>query len=71
VTIRKALLVLKQTVQRKKLRLPRLIDIRKTVAIPNLAGPYLERMKLDQPQTFKERLLQRALVYALASVDAI
>ena len=71
VTIRKALLVLKQTVQRKKLRLPRLIDIRKTVAIPNLAGSYLERMKLDQPQTFKERLLQRALVYALASVDAI
>lgn len=69
--LQKALLVLKQTVQGKKLRLPRLAEIRKTVAIPNHARPYLERMTLDRPQTLKERLLQRALVYALAFVDAI
>ena len=71
VVLSKALLALKQTVQGKKLRLPRLAEIRKAVAIPHHARPYLERMMLDHPQTFKERLLQRTLVYALASVDAI
>ena len=57
--------------QWKKLRLPRLSEIRKTIAIPDHARPYLERMALSRAQTFKERLLQKALVYALASVDAI
>jgi hypothetical protein len=71
VVLRKALLILKQTIQGKKLRLPRVAEIHKTIAIPNVAHPYLERMMLEHPQTFKERLLQRALVYALASVDAI
>ena len=71
VVLRKALLVLKQRVQLKKLRLPRLADVGKTFSIPDRAGPYLERMTLDHPQTLKQRLLQRALVYALASVDAI
>jgi acyl-CoA hydrolase len=71
ILLRKALSKLKQTVQRKKLPRPRLTEIRKTVAIPDQARPYLERMTLDQPQTLKERLLQRALVYALASVEAI
>ena len=71
VILRKALLILKQTVQQKKLRLPRPTDVRKTIAIPNHARPYLERMMLDHPQTFKERLYRRALVYALAAVDAI
>jgi hypothetical protein len=65
VVLRKALL------QLKKLRLPRLADVGKTFSIPDPARPYLERMTLDHPQTFKQRLLQRALVYALASVDAI
>jgi len=71
VVLRKALLVLKQRVQLKKLRLPRLADVGKTFSIPDRAGPYLERMTLDHPQTLKQRLLQRALVYALAAVDAI
>ena len=69
--LRKALLVLKQTVERRKIPWPRTDEIRKTIAIPGSARPYLERMKLDHPRTFKERLFQRALVYALASVNAI
>ena len=69
--LRKALLVLKQAVQRRKIPWPRVDEIRKTIAIPSSARPYLERMKLDQPRTFKERLSQKALVYALASVNAI
>ena len=46
-------------------------EIRKTVAPPNCARPYLERMKLDHPRNLKERLYRRALVYALAPVQAI
>lgn len=69
--LRKALSKLEQIAQRENLHRPRLREIRKTVTIPSQAQPYLERMMLDQPHTLKERLLQRALVYALASVDAI
>jgi hypothetical protein len=64
-------LALKQTVQWEKLRLPGFSEIRKAVTVPDHARPYLERMALSRPQTLKERLLRRALVYALASVDAI
>src|SRR5207247_133835 len=45
--------------------------ISKSIAVPDDARPYLERMALDRPETLKERLMQRALVYALASVEAI
>ncbi|HJP90338.1 MAG TPA: acetyl-CoA hydrolase/transferase C-terminal domain-containing protein [Pyrinomonadaceae bacterium] len=69
--LRKALLFLEQIVETKKLPRLSLADIRKTVAPPKQASPYLERMTLDHPQTLRERLLQRALVYALASVNAI
>jgi len=41
------------------------------VAIPDSARPYLERMELADPQGAKELLLQRAVVYALASIDAL
>jgi len=71
VVLRKALRALKQTLELEKFHLPRPADVRKTIAVPNHARPYLERMTLDRPQTLKERLLQRAVVYALASVDAI
>jgi acyl-CoA hydrolase len=69
--LKKALLTLKQTVKGEKLHLPRLSEIRKTIAVPDRARPYLERMALDRPQTLKERLLRRALVYALASAGVI
>jgi acyl-CoA hydrolase len=71
VVLRKALRILKQTVQWQKLPRPRLTGILKTLAIPRNAGPYLERMALDRPRTIKESLLQKAVVYALASIDAI
>jgi hypothetical protein len=69
--LKKALRVLEQTFKGKKPRLPRLVEIRKTVAIPGQAHQYLERMELDHPRSIQERLLQRAVVYALASVKAI
>jgi acyl-CoA hydrolase len=64
-----ALAGLKQRIARKTL--PRVRDLRKVATIPRSAGPYLQRMELDAPRTVKERLLQRILVYALASGDAI
>ena len=69
--LRKALLSLQQTLQGKKIQLPRLADICKTIAIPKHARPYLERMMLDHPRTLKKKALQRALVYALASTKEI
>lgn len=68
-TLRKALLALKN--QRKKFHLPGLTVLRKTAAIPEAALPYLERMELNRPKSIKEKLMRRAVVYALASVNAI
>jgi acyl-CoA hydrolase len=71
VALRKALRALEQTMKGKKLHMPRLADLRKSVRIPEVGFRYLERMDLDQPQSVKEILLERALIYALASVNAI
>ena len=69
ITLRKALLALKN--QRKRFHVPGLNVLRKTAAIPEAARPYLERMELSRPKSLKEKLMQRAVVYALASVNAI
>jgi acyl-CoA hydrolase len=71
VVLKKALESLKQTLERKWPVLARPGIVPKMVDIPEGARPYLERMSLDAPRTLKEHLLQRAMVYALASVDAI
>jgi acyl-CoA hydrolase len=69
--LRQALQYVKRVVARKRLPLPSISHLRKITAPPQSARPYLERMGLDAPRTVKERFLQRALVYALASVDVI
>jgi hypothetical protein len=71
VVLKKALTSLKHMLTGEELHLPGPDDIRKVVAIPESARPYLERMGLDDPQSGKEVLLQRAVVYALASIDAL
>jgi hypothetical protein len=53
------------------LRLPELDDLKKTVDIPDAALPYLERMGLAEPEGIEERLMRRAMVYALAADDVI
>ena len=68
VVLGKALTALKEKGVRG---LPRPHDVGRTFAIPEKAQPYLQRMRLDAPRGVKERLLQRVVVYALASVDAI
>jgi hypothetical protein len=71
VVLREALQRLKRIVARKHLPLPSARHLRRVATVPENARLYLERMGLDAPRTLKERLLQRVLVYALASVEAI
>jgi acyl-CoA hydrolase len=71
IILRRALEHLKRSVERKQLPAFTAHALRALINVPAAAGPYLERMKLDAPRTPKEHLLQRALVYALASVDEI
>ena len=66
-----ALRHLKGILTNKRLPLPQMRQIRKISSPPATARPYLERMGLDAPHTFKDRLLQRMLVYALTSVNVI
>jgi acyl-CoA hydrolase len=69
--LKKALTFLRRTLKGQELHVPEPDEIRKTIAVPDTARRYLERMGLDHPQDAREMLMQRAVVYALASVDAI
>src|SRR5207244_11651122 len=60
VVLRKALRVLKQSVRWKKLHVPRLAEIRKTIAVPDRPLPYLERVELNRPHTRQHRLMPKA-----------
>jgi acyl-CoA hydrolase len=71
ITLKKALEKLKDTIEGKEFQVPGLLEIVKTISVPDTAHVYLERMALDRPQSLKEKLLQRSLVYALASIGAI
>jgi len=63
----KALRALKEAMAAKKIPVPTLKDARKILAAPELARPYLARLKLDQPATAKETMMQKMVIYALAS----
>ena len=51
--------------------LPKLGEVKKLVKIPEEARPYLERMGLAEPETTREKLLRRAVVYALIEDGAV
>jgi acyl-CoA hydrolase len=67
----RALKTLKRQLDQKRLGLDDLEDLKAAIAPPPAARPYLERMGLAEPQGAKEHLLQRAVVYALALIDAV
>jgi acyl-CoA hydrolase len=69
--LRQALQQLKRIGARKRLLLKEIRHLGTLATVPVSAGPYLERMGLDAPRTFNERVLQRALVYALTSANVI
>ncbi len=71
VVLGKALKALQRMVDLKRPALPRSLHLCSMVKVPESARVYLDRMALANPHTLKERLLQQALLYALASVDAI
>ena len=67
--IGKSLRQLKETLstQRIPVPLPSLGQARKMISVPEAAWPYLERLALDKPQSNKERMMQRLVVYALSA----
>jgi len=69
--LRQALQHLKRIGARRRLLLKEIRHLGTLATVPVSAGPYLERMGLDAPRTFNERVLQRALVYALTSANVI
>jgi acyl-CoA hydrolase len=71
VVLKRALEHLKQAITHKRALIPRWGVLSKVLDVPPGARPYLDRMKLDTPRTVKERVLQRAVVFALASIDEI
>jgi hypothetical protein len=71
VVLKRALEHLKHAAAHKRALVPRQGVLRKVLSVPDTAHPYLERMKLDAPRTMKDRVLQRAVVFALASIEAI
>ncbi len=69
--LKKALTRLKETLKGRDLSELSASDFKDMVSVPDSARPYLERMDLADPQGAKETLMQRAVVFALASVNAI
>jgi len=67
----KALRRLKEEMAAKKIPLPSLKEARKVLGAPEVARPYLERLKLDRPANAKETMMQKMVIYALASQGAI
>jgi hypothetical protein len=41
------------------------------ISVPEAAWPYLKRLALDKPQSNKERMMQRLVVYALSASGQI
>lgn len=66
-TLTRALRGMKKKLDERDLSLlPDLEGVKKLVQIPDEARPYLERMGLADPDGVRERLLQKAVVHALA-----
>ncbi len=71
--IGKSLRQLKETLATQKIPvpLPSLGQARKMISVPEAAWPYLKRLALDKPQSGKERMMQRLVVYALSASGQI
>lgn len=68
VVLTKALRGLQRKIEGRDLSvLPNLDEVKKVVRVPDEARPYLERMGLADPQGLQETLLQKAVVFALAT----
>jgi acyl-CoA hydrolase len=57
--------------QKVPVPLPNLSQAKKMISVPEAAVPYLTRLALDKPQSGKERMMQRMVVYALSASGQI
>jgi acyl-CoA hydrolase len=71
VVLRKALTRLKGLRTGEESRVPGLGALRDTVRVPDSARPYLRRLELEEASGPGERLMQRAVVFALSSIGAL
>ncbi len=69
--LRKALTRLKGLRTGEESRVPGLGALRDTMRVPDSARPYLRRLELEEASGPGERLMQRAVVFALSSVGAL
>ncbi len=69
--IGKALRGLKEEMASRRVPLPKLKEARKILLSPEGAMPYLERLQLDRPANAKETMMQKMVIYALASQGVI
>ncbi|HOO55802.1 MAG TPA: acetyl-CoA hydrolase/transferase C-terminal domain-containing protein [bacterium] len=67
----KALRGLKSKMSIKGFKLPKIPEAQKIITPPSSARPYLERMKLDKPSNAREKVMQKLVLYALASDRSI
>jgi hypothetical protein len=70
-TLAKALRALRRRLDARRFELPPVQELPKIVRAPESARPYLERMGLAEPDGFEEQLLQRVVLYALATHGAL
>lgn len=61
----------KLATQKVPVPMPNLRQAKKIISVPEAAEPYLARMALDKPQSGKERMMQRMVVYALSASGQI
>ena len=61
----------KMGAQKVPVPLPSLGQARKMISVPEAAKPYLKRLALDKPESGKERMMQRLVVYALSASGQI
>jgi hypothetical protein len=66
-----ALKGLGESLARRRPPWPRWRGLAKVASPPRAARPYLERLGLERPAGVKERLLRRAVVYALVADGAV
>ena len=69
--LKKALATMEKAMSAEEIRLPGPSGLRDAISIPQSVGPYLERLRLDDPSGAQEMLMQRAVVLALSTIDAI
>ncbi len=69
--IGKALKSLKEKMSGAGIPVPSFAQAKKMISVPDAALPYLKRLQLDKPASARETMLQRLVVYALASQGVV